>query len=119
MINGLHHPKLTELLISETGLIFDTAQNKQININVNPGGAKAVMASWTTNGKTYPLDVIKLVYETHIEKAEIHKKYTIRFKEGTEVRVDNLKKVAKWTKEYPTMRPTERFETFNGDEIYC
>jgi hypothetical protein len=71
-------------------------------------------------GKTYSLDVIKLVYETYVSKEMLQTQWMVDFREGKEIKPENLKKTRKYEKDNNKTRPIlERTCWMNGnDDIY-
>jgi hypothetical protein len=114
-------PRYPELNIYSDGRIFDTVQNKWLNINTMHGCSyKGPIALWCTGGKTYTLQVSKMLYEAHVCESELKKDWSIEFKNGdeTDLRPENLKKIKKFDKEPKLMRNFMHDSWFGGDDIY-
>jgi len=56
------------------------------------------VAYWSTVGKTYTLDVLKMVYEAHVSREMLTNSWIICFREGNEINPENLKKTRKYEK---------------------
>jgi hypothetical protein len=114
-------PRHPELMIYMDGRIYDSVLMKNINlVSIHQYSARGPIALWTTMGKTYSLDVIKLVYETYVSKEMLQTQWMVDFREGKEIKPENLKKTRKYEKDNNKTRPIlERTCWMNGnDDIY-
>lgn len=115
-------PRHPELLVYRDGRIYDAYQAKWINlVHIHQLSARGPIALWTTLGKTYTLDVLKMVYETFItEDILTSSSWMIDFKSGNEIKPENLKKTKKYEKDIQDTRPVVSHESWmNGhDDIY-
>jgi hypothetical protein len=115
-------PRYPELDVYADGRIYDTVLNKWLNINAMHGCSyKGPVALWSTGGKTYTLQVSKILYEAHVCESELKKDWSIEFKNGdeTDIRPENLTKVKKYERDYKVMRNFMHDSWLNGsDDIY-
>lgn len=114
-------PRYPELMVYRDGRIYDSTQMKSINlISLHQCPARGPIALWTTMGKTYSLDVLKMVYETYISEDILQGHWMIDFRDGKDIKPENLKKTRKYEKDNKVIRPImDRTCWMNGnDDIY-
>ena len=112
------HPTIRELLVSEDGKIYDKVNNKWLSINTQSSGYREAVAHWYTGDKKYTLDVLKLVYETHVLGNKLKADYKIVFKKGNEIHASNLTRTKKYQRNRIAMME-DRHESWLQDDIYC
>jgi len=99
-------PRYPELMVYRDGRIFDSVQMKSLNlVSIHQHSSRGPIAYWTTVGKTYNLDVLKMVFETYVSTEIIGNHWMIDFRVGDEIKPENLKKTKKHEKEYKEVRP--------------
>jgi hypothetical protein len=115
-------PRHPELMIYRNGRIYDTNLGKHINMAQAHGipSIRGPVAYWTTVGKTYHLDVLKMVYETYVSTEMMTNGWAFDFRNGTEVKPENIKKTRRHDKNSAIIKPMVTHESWmNGnDDIY-
>lgn len=115
-------PRHPEIMVYRNGRMYDTVQDKWINtVYSHPiPSIKGPVAYWTTMGKLYNLDVLKMVYETYISTEVLMNHWTLEFKNGTEVMPENIRKTKRHHKNDIIVRPVVQHDSWmNGDsDIY-
>ena len=114
-------PRHPELMIYMDGRVYDSNQMKWVNlVHTHQYSPRGPIAMWSTLGKTYQIDVLKMIYETYISKETIQGHWMIDFRRGKEIKPENLVKKRKYEKEEKVIRPSyEQTCWMNGnDDIY-
>jgi hypothetical protein len=114
-------PRHPELMIYMDGRVYDSNQMKWVNlVYTHQYSPRGPIALWSRLGKTYQIDVLKMIYETYISKETIQSHWMVDFKRGKEIKPENLVKKKKYEKEEKVIRPSyEQTCWMNGnDDIY-
>lgn len=121
MIDPKPSPRHPELLVHRDGRIYDTAQSKWVNlVHTHQYSPRGPIAVWTTLGKTYQLDVLKMIYETYVTTETIQAHWMVDFRAGKELKPENLVKKRKYERDEKVMKQSsEQICWMNGnDDVY-
>lgn len=115
------HPKFHELLVYQDGRIYDTNQDKFVNLIFNhQNSIPGPVAYWTTLGRTYTLNVLKILYETYVFEGEMTKEYKICLKDTSKpIHPTNLRKMKRFERQAHNIKPVAELDTWLGpDSVY-
>jgi len=111
-------PRYPELMIFTDGRIYDANACKWVNTSsIHQHTFRGPVAYWSTVGKTYTLDVLKMVYEAHVSREMLTNSWIICFREGNEINPENLKKTRKYEKNEKIIKTYVGHDCWlNGDD---